>query len=311
MTEQPTSQPIDLEAFLASAGRSFTDAQKALLPGTAVSVNMMLSSAELELKAAVGTDAAGRMTIKPISSEDIARGGIDPGLVSTFRIGFVSSIGELPEETTSVEPGTGNVHIEKVPDVTGMTIREAADYLKAAGWPYEIRAAGAADMVSGGSENRGKVVKQEPAAATRAEKTTMVRFWVDLGSIPVQEIDGIGDKIGENLLKAGIRTVGDLSLADVEEISRLLRVSDTRARNFVDMAGLMSRLTVLGLQDEVVELLVKGAGIRSAEQLAEANAAELFTVCRDAIATGKVKTPRDFSFIVADVEAWIKAAGKV
>jgi predicted flap endonuclease-1-like 5' DNA nuclease len=121
-----------------------------------------------------------------------------------------------------------------------MTLREAADYLKAAGWPYEIRAAGAGDIVAGTGENRGKVVRQEPAAAAEAGKTTTVRFWVDLGSMPVQEIDGIGDKIGENLLKAGIRTVGDLSLADVEAISSLLRISDTRARNFVDMAGLMS-----------------------------------------------------------------------
>jgi hypothetical protein len=105
MTEQPTSQAIDLETFLASAGRSFTDAQKALLPGAEVPVNMMLSSAELELKAAVGTDAAGKMTIRPISSEDIARGGIDPGLISTFRISFVSSIAIWRKRTVTSTSG--------------------------------------------------------------------------------------------------------------------------------------------------------------------------------------------------------------
>ncbi len=308
MSEQPKPQGIDLETFLASAGRSFTDAQKTLLPGAGVAVNMMLSNAELELKAAVGTDAAGKMIIRPISSEDIARGDIDPGLISTFRISFVSSIGELTGETTPAPPGTGAVPGAKIPDLTGMTIREATNYLTAAGWPHEIRAAGAEDIGKG--ENRGKVVRQEPASGVETRKTTTLRIWVDLGNLPIQEIDGIGDKIGQNLLKAGIRTVGELSLADITEISRLLRVSEARARSFVDMAGLMSGLTITGLQDEVVELLVKGAGIRSIGQLAEADAADLFQVCRDAVAAGRVKTPRDFSITVEDVANWIRAAAK-
>lgn len=102
------SEPIndvDLGAFLESAGQSFSEAQKALAPGLAVSVNMMLSNAELELKVAVNSDAKGRVTIKPISSKDLARGGIDPGMLSTLRINFVSTVGETkPLTTVSTAP---------------------------------------------------------------------------------------------------------------------------------------------------------------------------------------------------------------
>lgn len=308
MTEQPVPHDIDLQTFLASAGQSFTDAQRSLLPGVDVSVNMMLSNAELEVKVAVGTDAAGKMTVRPVSSEDITRGGIDPGLLSTLRISFVSSVGELVGQP-SVSSDTPVTHFtDKVPDLSGLSLKEATDYLKAAGWPYEARAAGSDDMAASGQETRGKVVRQQPDALSEADRTTTVRFWVDLGSMPVQEIDGIGDKIGENLRKVGIRSVGDLSLADVTEIAALLRVSESRARNFVDMAGMMSRLTVLGLSDEVVEILVKGAGIRSSEQLANAEAADLYRVCRDAVTTGKVKVPRDFSLTPDDVADWIRAS---
>jgi hypothetical protein len=142
---------------------------------------MMLSNAELELKAAVGTDAAGKMIIRPISSEDIARGDIDPGLISTFRISFVSSIGELIDNAITEPAGTGTVSGEKVPDLSGMTLREAADYLKATGWPHEIRAAGAEDIGKG--ENRGKVVRQEPASGVETKETTTLRIWVDLGNL--------------------------------------------------------------------------------------------------------------------------------
>ncbi len=70
MADNPTPGDIDLETFLKLAGQSFTDAQRALVPGLDVSVNMMLSSAELEVKVAVSSDVRGKMSIRPISSED-------------------------------------------------------------------------------------------------------------------------------------------------------------------------------------------------------------------------------------------------
>lgn len=80
------------------------------------------------------------------------------------------------------------------------------------------------------------------------------------------------------------------------------------SQGFVDMAGLMSRLVILGFKDEVVELLVKGANIRSIEQLAECDPPELRRVCQGAIASGKVRIPGGFSFTADDVRGWVKAA---
>mgnify|MGYP001565960296 FL=1 len=95
---EPVSD-IDLGAFLESAGQSFSEAQKALVPGLGASVNMMLSNAELELKVAVNSDEKGRVTIKPISSKDLTRGGINAAMLSTLRISFVSTVGEIKPST--------------------------------------------------------------------------------------------------------------------------------------------------------------------------------------------------------------------
>lgn len=96
---EPVSD-IDLSAFLKSAGQSFSEAQEALVPGLRASVNMMLSNAELELKVAVNSDEKGRVTIRPISSKDLTRGEIDAAMLSTLRISFVSTVGEIKPSTT-------------------------------------------------------------------------------------------------------------------------------------------------------------------------------------------------------------------
>jgi hypothetical protein len=309
MAEQVSSNEIDIETFLKAAGQSFTDAQKALLPGLEVSMNMMLNSAELELKVAVNTDGSGRMMIRPISSTDLA-GGIDPGLLSTIRIGFISSVGEISGVTqTPITPNGAN-RANVIPDLSGLTLDEAADLLKTRGWVFEPHAASAEEVQAAGEQKPGRVLRQQPIAGDHVDKSsTTVNFWVDLGNTPVEEIDGIGDKTVDNLSKVGIRSVGELSLADVSQIAALLRINEKRARGFVDMAALMSRLTVLGFKDEVVEVLVKGAGIRSVGELATANPDELLQVCLGVIREGKVKVPHDFEFTAKDVKEWIKSAG--
>jgi hypothetical protein len=91
------SQPImdiDLGVFLESAGLSFSDAQKALVRGLDIPVNMMLGNSELDLKVVVASDPQGRVTIRPISSQDLSRGGIDPGMLSTLRISYISTVAE-------------------------------------------------------------------------------------------------------------------------------------------------------------------------------------------------------------------------
>lgn len=309
MVNTPMSNDIDLETFLKSAGQSFTDAQRALVPGLDVSVNMMLSNAELELKVTVSSDAQGKMSIRPISSEDIIRGGIDPGMLSTIRITFVSSIGEIKAESRPVSTGGNTDSGNTVPALMGLTLDEAAALLKSGGWQFEPHAASSDEIAAADKESRGRVLRQQPPAAQSVDKMrTTVHLWVDLGIIPVIEIDGIGEKLGDSLSKIGRTTVGELSLASVTQIAAALRISEARAKDFVDMAGLMSRLAILGFRDEVVELLVKGANIRSIEQLSDADPKELYRVCQEALASGKVRVPRGFIFTADEVKGWIKAA---
>jgi predicted flap endonuclease-1-like 5' DNA nuclease len=309
MADQPSNE-IDLETFLKAAGQSFTDAQRTLLPGQDVPVNMMLNTAELELRVGINTDALGRMTIRPISASEILSGNIDAGTVSTIRVNFVSALGEVnaPVQTGTNAPGTATPSI-RVPSVVGLTLDEAAAVLKESGWTFRPHAATAEEIAASGADTRGTVLRQQPAASQPADKgSTTVEFWTDLGTAPVKDIDGIGEKTSATLDKLGIRSVGELSLADVNAIASQLRINETRARNLVDMAALMSRLAVMGFKDEVVELLVKGAGLRSVQDLAVADARTLFRTCQEAVSTGKVQTPKEFSFTLRDVQGWIKTA---
>ena len=137
---------------------------------------------------------------------------------------------------------------------------------------------------------------------------TTVHFWVDLGNTSVVNIDGIGDVLGSRFFQIGITTVGQLRLARTADVASALRVSETRAQAFVDAAGLMSRLSIVGFEDEIVELLVKGAGVRSVEQLAETEPTGLYRLCRSAVESGKVKVPRSFAFTAEDTAGWVKAA---
>lgn len=305
MADNPIPGDIDLETFLKSAGQSFTDAQRALVSGLDVSVNMMLSNADLELKVAVSSNAQGKMSIKPISSEDIIRGGIDPGLLSTIRMTFVSSIGEIKPRPVPTGDSTDKGNI--VPVLVGRTLDEAAALLKSEGWQFEPHAASSEEIAAAGKESRGRVLRQQPPASQAVDKMkTTVHLWVDLGSIPAREIDGIGAKLGDSLSKISITTVGELSLASVTQVASALRISETRAKGFVGTADLMSRLAILGFKDEMVELLVKGANIRSIEQLADAEPTELYRVCQEAIASGKVRVPHGFSLTAEDVKGWIR-----
>jgi predicted flap endonuclease-1-like 5' DNA nuclease len=312
MSDLSDFQGIDLETLLASTGQSFTDAQRSLLQGVDVPVTMMLSSAELELKVSVGSDANGRMLVRPVSSLDISRGGIEPGMLSTLRINLISSVGESSGRFTPAAtptPAKPDDRKKQVPDLAGLTVDAAIARLKAGQWKYVANAAGSEEIAAAGEGLQGKVMRQKPvAAATVDPEKETVQFWVNLGSIPVQVIDGIGNKLGSNLSKLGIRSIGDLSLSNVDELSSMLKMDKTRAQDFINMAGLMARLTVLGLQDEVVELLVKGVGIQSMNQLAAAKPAELYKQCRAAADSAKIRSPKSFTFTADDVAEWVNAA---
>ncbi len=196
-----------------------------------------------------------------------------------------------------------------MPALQGLTLDAAVARLQAGRWNHQAHAASRQEVAAAGKETHGRVLRQTPDAATDADpRTVTVHFWVNLGSVPVSILDGIGPKLEADLSKVGIFTVGELSLADSAGLARALHINEQRARDFIGMANLVSCLAVLGLKEQVVELLVKGAGIQSPDQLASASAAELHQVCTDAIAAGRVKVPRQFSFSQTEVAAWIQSA---
>lgn len=83
----------DLRDFLEAAGASLGDAQGSLTAGTGLPTAMALSEAELEVKAAVQHSAAG-VQLRTLTSDEVARGAVQPAAVSTVRVRYVAVAGE-------------------------------------------------------------------------------------------------------------------------------------------------------------------------------------------------------------------------
>jgi hypothetical protein len=86
-----TEPRADLTGFLEAAGRSLADAQGALA-GEIVDIptSVAISEAELEVKATMDKDAAGKIVLQTISTQAIQQGGLEPNLLSTVRIRYVA-----------------------------------------------------------------------------------------------------------------------------------------------------------------------------------------------------------------------------
>ena len=116
MADKSSSSDVDLGAFLKSAGQSLSEAQETLVAGLELPTRMVLSNAEMEIKVSVSSDAQGHMTIQPVSAQDIRRGGIEPGVLSTLRISFVGPVGEM-QQPTATQAGSKRNPIEVIDEV--------------------------------------------------------------------------------------------------------------------------------------------------------------------------------------------------
>lgn len=224
-------------------------------------------------------------------------------------------IGEIELNLTRIprdllkSPSKANMDGDRVPDVVGLSLDEARKLLEQRGWEAEPRAASNEEISTFPTVLPGRVLRQDPQAGSKLDKQqTLVRFWLVLSTLPVSEIDGIGPVLKDRLAEAGIENVGELSLANSEFVGAAIRASEIRSQHFIDMANLMSRLSIAGLRDEVVEILIKGVNIRSIEQLAAAEGDELYRVCHEVVTSKKVRVPREFSFTKEDVQDWISSA---
>ncbi|QBG46686.1 DUF4332 domain-containing protein [Verrucomicrobia bacterium S94] len=306
MTTKKDTQEMDLNALLRSVGESFTSAQRSMLGEINVPANMMLSNAELELKGVVYSDTRGTPMVRMLTTEDIARNEINPSMISTLKIGFTSVVGNPEEEPVPVSPTTPPQETVKVPDLKGLSLQEAVSVLKKNGWSYTAHAAAKKDVDAAGRDSFGLILKQKPTPTAKPRKDKTIDLWVNLGSTPVTEIDGIGEKTGKTLAGNGIRSVGELSLTKADRLAKILQTNEQRAQGFIDMANLMSKMTLLGLKDEVVELLVKGVGIRSLGELSKTDPEKLLRLSKKAIQEKRIQTPRAFNVTQKDVEEWIR-----
>jgi hypothetical protein len=78
----------DAGGFFEAAGRSLGEAQGALAGGTDVPATVAISEAQLEVKVIVDRREEG-LDIQPVGTEVLAKGKVDPGLVSTVTLRFV------------------------------------------------------------------------------------------------------------------------------------------------------------------------------------------------------------------------------
>lgn len=93
----------DAGGFFEAAGRSLGEAQGALAGGTDVPTTVAISEAQLEVKVIVDRREQG-LDIQPVGSDVLAKGALDPGLVSTVTLRFVPvAAAEAPASRTGSE----------------------------------------------------------------------------------------------------------------------------------------------------------------------------------------------------------------
>jgi hypothetical protein len=96
-TTNPPASEADLKTFLEMAGRSLADAQGTL----GVKTDLVMANAELEARVALRADSAGRLSVQPISAQDLRTTALNAAAVSTLRVSFVAT---APDHTGSPKP---------------------------------------------------------------------------------------------------------------------------------------------------------------------------------------------------------------
>jgi len=189
----------------------------------------------------------------------------------------------------------------KVPDVTGKLINEARTILE----NKELRIGRIIKRTS--TLGTGTVLDQNPKAGTEVDAGITLDLIV--ANQDIEMIEGIGPERGSKLKDIGINTIKDLAVADTETVGEL--VGKSTATKFISMAKLIdstSQLGSLGIDRQSSELLVKAGGIYSVDTLKNAKADDLYNLCEEAIASGKVEVPMDYSLTQDTVKRWVELA---
>ncbi|MBN2230512.1 MAG: DUF4332 domain-containing protein [Candidatus Thorarchaeota archaeon] len=123
--------------------------------------------------------------------------------------------------------------------------------------------------------------------------------------LPVETIEGIGPVYGKLLREAGVETVADMLAVDSEKIAEICDVNVDQAERWLAM----SRFAWLdAISEEDAEAIVFAGKIAELEELAAANADELYRKIQSAINEGDVRVPAGYTFSVVKIQKWIDEA---
>ena len=153
----------------------------------------------------------------------------------------------------------------------------------------------------------GIVIGQDPVA--NSEVKTGMSVDLTVANQDIEMIEGIGPERGSRLRDSGIKTISDLIAADSKDVGEL--VGKTAAGKFISMANLIentSELSSFGIDKQSAEILVKAGGITSSEVLKNADPDDLYNTCKEAVASGKVEVPINYTLKIDDVKHWIELA---
>jgi len=130
----------------------------------------------------------------------------------------------------------------------------------------------------------------------------------ELSKLPIETIEGIGEVYGKELKAAGIATVADLMVADVDKVAEVTDVNIEQAKRWIAM----SRFAWLDeVSEEDAEAIVFATGITDLKTLARANAQDIYTKIQAALDEGDVRVPAGYKFDVDTIQTWIDAAKRL
>ena len=158
-------------------------------------------------------------------------------------------------------------------------------------------------VIVGGICSRGSKDTTDDASETYVPAVEEPR--AELKELPIETIEGIGEKYGQLLRDEGIETVAELLITPPERVAAICDVGEAVAQRWVAM----SRFCWLeSISEEDAEAIVYGGGILDLSELAKVKADILLEEIESAVSLGHVRVPEGYEFTLDMVKSWIEEA---
>lgn len=134
----------ELNEFLEAAGLSLGQAQRSILGGEARPPAVVLSEAELEIRAGFRLGDRG-LHIEPVGSEEAAKGTLQSGALSTLKVRFVAARSEeganepVRSRKDVVDAVTARSDVKRLSDLLGEVRVETAFVGEMGIWTAQVR----------------------------------------------------------------------------------------------------------------------------------------------------------------------------